>query len=72
MVTLNQNILEIEINGTTYVPKGSEKSEVVEWTGEKSLASRMIGNPVIVRDGNDGVNAGIGSDKIYINGNPCK
>jgi len=50
---------EINFNGEVYVKKGTEKQEVVNWTGKESLASRMIGKKVIVRSKNEGVNSGI-------------
>lgn len=56
---MKQNINELEINGTVYIPKGFEKQEIVEFTGEESIASRMIGKPVIVRSSNEGINIGI-------------
>lgn len=48
----------IEIDGIEYVPKSSIKKEVVNWTGDETLASRMIGKNVIVRSRNEGINAG--------------
>lgn len=56
---MQQNINEIEINGIKYVPKTDIKTEIVNFTGEESIASRMIGKKVIVRSYNEGVNAGI-------------
>lgn len=47
----------IKINEVEYVQKGSQ--EVVNFTGEETLASRMIGKKVIVRTRNEGINAGI-------------
>lgn len=49
----------ITIDDVEYVRADSVKNEVVEFTGEKTVASRMIGKKVIVRSYNDGVNAGI-------------
>lgn len=48
----------IDINGVTYVPESSMASEVVNFTGEETVASRMIGKFVIVRSRNEGINAG--------------
>lgn len=48
----------IKIDDVEYVIKDSTFTNV-EWTGEKSLASRMIGKKVIVRSRNEGINAGI-------------
>lgn len=56
---MKQKINEVEINGTIYVPKSSVKEEVINFTGEESVATIMIGKPVIVRSSNEGVNAGI-------------
>ena len=53
---INHN--EIEVNGICYVKKDSVKIETVEWTGENTLASRLIGKNVIVRTRNAGINAG--------------
>lgn len=47
----------IHIDEVEYVRADSVKA--VEWTGEQTLASRMIGKKVIVRSRNEGVNAGI-------------
>ena len=47
------------INKVEYVRKDSAKAEVVDFTGEDSVASRMIGKAVIVRSRNEGVNAGV-------------
>ena len=47
----------IKINDIEYVRKDSVQS--VEFTGEESVASRMIGKKVIVRSRNEGINAGI-------------
>ena len=49
----------IKIDEVEYVRKSDVKQEVVEFTGEESVASRMIGKAVIVRSRNEGVNAGI-------------
>ena len=37
----------------------ADKAEVVTFTGDESIASRMIGKKVIVRSRNEGINAGI-------------
>ena len=47
------------INKVEYVRKYSLQVEVVNFTGEQSLASIMIGKAVIVRSRNEGINAGI-------------
>ena len=49
----------MQINDVEYVRKDSIKSECVEFTGEESIATRMIGKKVICRSRNDGINAGI-------------
>lgn len=49
---------EMVIDGTTYVPKGSEKPEIVTVEKGKSIASRYTGKFVIVRTRNEGINAG--------------
>lgn len=56
---MKQEIKELEINGTTYVPKEFAKAEVIEFTGEQSVATVMIGKAVIVRSRNEGINIGI-------------
>lgn len=48
----------IKINEIEYVRK-SDIQESVEFTGDESVASRMIGKNVIVRSRNEGINAGI-------------
>ena len=50
---------EIEINGEIYVLKCSIKNESINFTGEHSVATIMIGQPVIVRSRNEGTNVGI-------------
>lgn len=47
---------EVTIGGVKYVP--ASEAERVEFTGEESVASRMIGKFVIVRSRNEGINAG--------------
>ena len=49
----------ISIGNIEYVRKDSATAEVVNFTGEESVASRMIGKPVIVRSRNEGINVGI-------------
>jgi hypothetical protein len=49
----------IKIDETEYVRADSVKQEVVNFTGDETIASRMIGKKVIVRSRNEGVNAGI-------------
>jgi len=48
----------MKINEVEYVRKDSAKKEVIEFTGEESIASRMIGKNVIVRSYNEGINVG--------------
>jgi len=47
------------VNDVKYVREDSVKKEVVNFTGEESVATRMIGKKVIVRSRNEGINAGI-------------
>ena len=48
------------IDEVKYVREDSiESNEVVEFTGEETVASVMIGKKVIVRSRNEGINAGI-------------
>lgn len=47
------------IDEVKYVRADSIKDEVIEFTGEKTVASVMIGKKVIVRSRNEGINAGI-------------
>ena len=49
----------IHIDEVEYVRADSVKPETVEFTGEETLASRMIGRKVLVRSRNEGINAGI-------------
>lgn len=49
---------KITINGIEYVRKDSVENNTVEFTGEETIASRMIGKNVIVRSRNEGINAG--------------
>ena len=51
--------MSFNIGGVEYVPADSLKNETIEFTGEETLASRMIGKNVIVRSRNEGINAGI-------------
>lgn len=48
----------IKIDNVEYVRADSMKSEVVNFTGEESVATRMAGKKVIVRTRNEGINAG--------------
>jgi len=56
---MKADVHEMEINGIVYVPKSVNQREIVEFTGEEKLASRMIGKKVIVRSRNEGLNAGV-------------
>lgn len=58
---MKQEIKELEINGTTYIPKELvvTKTETINFTGEDTVATIMIGKPVIVRSSNEGINVGI-------------
>ena len=47
------------IDDVEYVRKDSRQVEVTTFTGEETVASRMIGKPVIVRSRNEGINVGI-------------
>lgn len=49
---------EVDINGTKYVKKTEAEVTVIEFTGEETVASAMIGKHVIVRSRNEGINAG--------------
>lgn len=49
----------IKIDDVEYIRKDSINANHVEFTGEETIASRMIGKKVIVRSRNEGVNAGI-------------
>lgn len=49
----------ITINEVEYIRKDSVVVNPVEFTGDKSVATRMIGKKVIVRSRNEGINAGI-------------
>jgi hypothetical protein len=49
----------IKIDEIEYIRKDSIVEEKVIYTGEETIASRMIGKKVIVRSRNEGVNAGI-------------
>lgn len=56
---MKKTIEELQIEGITYVPKDSIKKEIVKFTGEESVSTRMIGKPVIVRSRNEGINVGL-------------
>jgi hypothetical protein len=49
----------VKLDDIEYVRADAVQSEVVIFTGEESVASRMIGKPVLVRSHNEGINAGI-------------
>ena len=49
----------IKIDGEEYVRVDTLDTEVVNFTGDESVATRMIGKKVIVRSRNEGINAGI-------------
>lgn len=49
---------KITVNGIEYVRADSIEMSAVEFTGEETVASRMIGKNVIVRSRNEGINAG--------------
>jgi hypothetical protein len=50
----------ITIDGVKYIREDSvQTKETIEFTGEATLASTLIGKTVIVRSRNEGVNAGI-------------
>ena len=46
----------ITVNSIEYIR--ADKCKTVEFTGEKTVASRMIGKKVIVRSRNEGINIG--------------
>ncbi len=48
----------IKIDEVEYVKADSIKTEVVNFTGEQTVATRMIGKNVLVRSRNEGINAG--------------
>ena len=49
----------IMINGVKYVKESSIEAEYANFTGDQSVATRLIGKKVIVRSVNEGINAGI-------------
>ena len=49
----------IMVNSVEYVRADSVKCDTVEFTGEETIASRMIGKKVIVRSRNEGINSGV-------------
>jgi len=53
------NKIDIVVDGVKYVRADSVQPEIVNFTGENSIASRMIGKKVICRTRNEGLNAGI-------------
>ena len=48
----------LKIDDVEYI-RADSAFETVEFTGEETIASRMIGKKVIVRSRNEGINAGI-------------
>jgi hypothetical protein len=48
----------IKLDNVEYVRKDSIQQETVEFTGEATIASRMIGRKVLVRSRNEGINCG--------------
>lgn len=56
---MRQQINEMKINGAIYVLKDSIKNETIEFIGDETVATIMIGKPVIVRSRNEGINVGI-------------
>ena len=49
----------LKIDEVEYIRADSVKSEVVNFTGEETVATRMIGKKVIVRSSNEGINCGV-------------
>lgn len=49
----------MQINDVDYVRKDSVNETIIKFTGDESIASRMIGRKVLVRTRNEGLNAGI-------------
>ena len=49
----------IMMDNVKYVKEDSVRQEIVNFSGEETIASRMIGKKVIVRSRNEGINAGI-------------
>lgn len=47
------------IDDVKYVRVDSIETKTIEYTGEETIASTMIGEKVIVRSRNEGINAGI-------------
>lgn len=56
---MNKKVEKLTIEGIVYVPESSLKGDIIEFTGEETVASIMIGKAVIVRSRNEGINAGI-------------
>ena len=48
----------MKVNDVEYIRKDSVMEEAVNFTGDQSVATRMIGKKVIVRSRSEGVNAG--------------
>lgn len=53
-----ENLETVKFNDTLYVRADAVQETTVNFTGEESVASRMIGKNVIVRSRNEGINAG--------------
>ena len=64
----------IQINKVDYIRKDSISAEVVNFTGEHGVASRMIGKNVIVRSRNEGINAGtvVAADETGVELKDCR
>lgn len=58
MAKKQEEITEMEINGVKFIREDCTKPEIIEFTGDETIASRMIGKFVIVRSRNEGINAG--------------
>ena len=50
---------KLVVNGIEYIKAESAVTEIVNFTGKKSVATRMVGKAAIVRSRNEGINAGI-------------
>lgn len=49
----------IKLDDVEYVRKDLVKNEIINFTGDKTIASIMIGKSAIIRSANEGVNIGI-------------
>lgn len=49
---------DMHIENQRYIREDLAQAEIVEFTGEYTVASRMIGKNVIVRSRNEGINIG--------------